>query len=67
MLSHQDSTPLHLAAWFPDVTASVFFEVPAVAAADVSDITSSSHMRMRQPLIMHGGALFIISVGNPPL
>ena len=33
-LSHQDPTPLHLAVWFPDVTASDFFEVPAAASAD---------------------------------
>ena len=65
-LSHQDPAPLHLTVWFPDVTASVFFEVPAVAAADAFDIAYSSHMQMRQPYICTGGIIYYLNGNSIP-
>jgi len=56
-----------LTVWFPDVTASVFFEVPAVAAADVFGYCRSESYADAAALNYARGALFIISVGNPPL
>ena len=50
--------------WFPDVTASVFFEVPAVAAADVFGYYIFESYADAAALNYARGALFIISVGN---
>ena len=66
-LSHQDPAPLHLTVRFPDVTVSVFFEVPAVAATDVFGHYIFESYADAAALNYARGALFIISVRNTPL
>ena len=53
--------------WFPDVTASVFFEVPAVAAADVfGHYIFESYADAAALNYARGGIIYYLN-GNPIL